>query len=75
MERLWIREVRRAARGATAPFGRQVALGCAAAVVGTVVASLVSLRFHGPAAQAAWAALLQSLATSPSGPASSLVTC
>jgi len=58
MERLWIREVRRAARGATAPFGRQVALGCAAAAVGTVVASLVSLRFHGPAAQAAWAALL-----------------
>jgi hypothetical protein len=57
MERLWIREVRRAARGATAPFGRQVALGCAAAVVGTVVASLLSLRFHGPAAQAAWAAL------------------
>jgi hypothetical protein len=57
MERLWIREVRRAARGATAPFGRQVALGCAAAAVGTVVASLLSLRFHGPAAQAAWAAL------------------
>jgi hypothetical protein len=31
MERLWIREVRRAARRASAPFARQVALGCGAA--------------------------------------------
>jgi hypothetical protein len=34
MERLWIREVRRAARRASAPFARQVALGCGAAAVG-----------------------------------------
>ena len=38
MERLWIREVRRAARRASAPFARQVAWGCGAAAVGTVVA-------------------------------------
>jgi hypothetical protein len=43
MERLWIREVRRAARRASAPFARQVALGCAAAAVGTMVASLLPL--------------------------------
>jgi hypothetical protein len=35
MERLWIREVRRAARCASA---RQVALGCGATAVGTIVA-------------------------------------
>jgi hypothetical protein len=39
MKRLWIREVRRAARRASDPFARQVALGCGAAVVGTMVAS------------------------------------
>jgi hypothetical protein len=33
MERLWIREVRRAARRASAPFARQVAFGCGAAAV------------------------------------------
>ena len=57
MERLWIREVRRAARRASAPFARQVALGCAAAAVGTMVASLLPLSLDGVAAQAAWAAL------------------
>ena len=57
MERLWIRELRRAARRATAPFARQVALGCAAAAVGTMVASLLPLLWDGPVAKAAWAAL------------------
>jgi hypothetical protein len=57
MERLWIREVRRAARRASAPFARQVALGCAAAAVGTMVASLLPLPLDGVAAHAAWAAL------------------
>jgi hypothetical protein len=38
MEWLWIREVRRAARCASAPFARQVALGCGATAVGTIVA-------------------------------------
>ena len=56
MERLWIREVRRAARRASAPFARQVALGCGAAAVGTMVASLLPLRW-GAAVQAVWAAL------------------
>jgi hypothetical protein len=58
MERLWIREVRRAARRASAPFARQVALGCGAAAVGTVVASLLPLQLDGAVAQAVWAALL-----------------
>jgi hypothetical protein len=57
MERLWVREVRRAARRASAPFGRQVALGCGAAAVGTVIASVVPLRSDGVAAHALWAAL------------------
>ena len=61
MEGLWIREIRRAARRASAPFARQVALGCGAAAVGTVVASLLPLLGDGPVAKAAWAA------TSPSG--------
>jgi hypothetical protein len=56
MERLWIREVRRAARRASAPFARQVALGCIAAAVGTVAASLLPLQLGGAAAQAVWAA-------------------
>ena len=56
MERLWIREVRRAARRASGPFARQVALGCGAAAVGTVVASLLPLQLDGVAAQAVWAA-------------------
>src|SRR5215217_4798498 len=56
MERLWIREVRRAARRASAPFARQVALGCGAAAVGTMVASLLPPRW-GAAVQAVWAAL------------------
>jgi hypothetical protein len=58
MERLWIREVRRAARRATAPFARLVTLGCAASAVGTMTASLLPLPLNGVAAQAAWAALL-----------------
>jgi hypothetical protein len=57
MERLWIREVRRAARRATAPFARQVALGCGAAAVGTMAASVLPLRLEGEAAHAVWAAL------------------
>jgi hypothetical protein len=57
MERLWIREVRRAARRASAPFVRQIALGCGAAAVGTIVASFLPLQWDGAVAQAAWAAL------------------
>jgi len=57
MERLWIREVRRAARRASAPFARQVALGCAAAAVGTIAASLLPTRWDDSVAQAVWAAL------------------
>jgi hypothetical protein len=57
MERLWIREVRRAARRASAPFARQVALGCGAAAVGTMVASLLPLQWDGAVAQAVWAAV------------------
>src|SRR5215207_1489371 len=57
MERLWTREVRRAARRASAPFARQVALGCGAAAVGTGAASVLPLQGDGSVAQAAWAAL------------------
>jgi hypothetical protein len=57
MEQLWIREVRRAARRASAPFARQIALGCGAAAVGTITASLLPLQLGGAAAQAAWAAV------------------
>jgi hypothetical protein len=57
MERLWIREVRRAARRASAPFARQVALGCAAAAVGTIIASLLPLEVDASVAQAVWAAV------------------
>ena len=57
MERLWIREVRRAARRASAPFARQVAVGCGAAAVGTMVASVLSRHWDGAVAQAVWAAL------------------
>jgi hypothetical protein len=57
MERLWIREVRRAARRASAPFARQVAFGCVAAAVGTMTASVLPLQLGGAAAQAVWAAL------------------
>jgi hypothetical protein len=57
MEWLWIREVRRAARRASAPFARQVALGCSAAAVGTIVASVLPLQRDGTVAQALWAAL------------------
>jgi hypothetical protein len=57
MERLWIREVRRAARRASAPFASQVALGCGAAAVGTIVASLLPVQSDGAVAQAVWAAL------------------
>jgi len=56
MERLWIREVRRAARRASAPFARLIVLGCAAAAVGTTVASVLPLQWGGAAAQAVWAA-------------------
>ena len=57
MERLWIREVRRAARRASAPLVLQVALGCGAAAVGTIVASLLPLQLDGAVAQAVWAAV------------------
>jgi hypothetical protein len=57
MERLWIREVRRAARRASSPFVRQIVWGCGAAAVGTMVASVVPLRLDGAVAQAVWAAL------------------
>jgi hypothetical protein len=56
IERLWIREVRRAARRASAPFTRQVVWGCGAAAVGTMVASLLPLQLDSAVAQAAWAA-------------------
>jgi len=57
MEWLWIREVRRAARRAGAPFARQVALGCGAAAVGTIAASVLRLHLDGSVEQAVWAAL------------------
>jgi hypothetical protein len=57
MERVWIREVRRAARRASAPFARQVALGCGAAAVGTMVAAVLPLQWNDAVAQAVWAAL------------------
>jgi hypothetical protein len=56
MERLWIREVRRAARRAGAPFARQIGLGCGAAAVGTMIASLLPLQLGGAVGQAVWAA-------------------
>jgi hypothetical protein len=55
MERLWIREIRRAARRASAPFAQQIAVGCGAAAVGTIVASLLPLQLDGAVAQAVWA--------------------
>jgi hypothetical protein len=57
MERLWIREVRRAARRASAPFVRQIALGCSAAAAGTIVASLLPLQLDGAVVPAVWAAV------------------
>jgi hypothetical protein len=57
MEQLWIREVRRAAQHASAPFARQVALGCGAAAVGTIAASVLPLAVDDTVAQALWAAL------------------
>jgi hypothetical protein len=57
MEQLWIREVRRAARRASAPFARQVVLGCGAAAVGTMAASLLRLQSAGVVVQAVWASL------------------
>jgi hypothetical protein len=57
MERLWLGEVRRAARRASAPFVRQIALGCVAAAVGTMVASLLPLQLDGALVQAVWAAV------------------
>ena len=74
MERLWIGEVRRAARRANAPFARQVALGCGAAAVGSRWSPPFCLchgmaqqrKPHGPRCG-------QSLDTSPSGLGSSSV--
>ena len=75
MERLWIREVRRAARHASAPFARQVALGCAAAAVGTIVASLLPLQLDGSVAQAVWAAVWAVAAYVAIWTDSSFITC
>jgi hypothetical protein len=57
MERLWIREVRRAARRANVPFARQIVWGCGAAAAGTMVASLLPVPLDGAVAQAVWAAV------------------
>src|SRR5215216_475652 len=57
MEGHWIREIRRAARRASAPFARQVALGCGAAAVGTIAASVLPPQWDGTLAQAVWAAV------------------
>ena len=57
MERLWIREARCAARRASAPFARQIALGCGAAAAGTMVASVLPLQWDAAVAQAVWAAV------------------
>ena len=57
MEGLWLREVRRGARRASAPFARQIALGCGATAAGTMAASLLPTRWDGSVAQAVWAAL------------------
>jgi hypothetical protein len=57
MERLWIREVRRAARRASAPFARQIIWGCGAAAAGTMVAFILPLQLDSHVAQAVWAAL------------------
>jgi hypothetical protein len=75
MERLWIREVRRAARRASAPFARQVALGCGAAAVGTIVASVVPCGGMARSRRPCGPLLGQWLATWPSGPGSSSFTC
>ena len=58
MERLWIREVRRAARRASAPFARQIVLGCGAAS-GRNDGRLpvLPLQLDGAVAQAVWAAV------------------
>jgi hypothetical protein len=57
MEQLWIREVRRAARRASAPFAQQIALGCGAAAVGSMAGSLLPLQVDGSVAQAVWTSL------------------
>ena len=57
MEKLWIREVRRATRRASAPFALQVALCCGAAALGTMVASVLPLHRDGAVARAIWAAV------------------
>jgi hypothetical protein len=74
MERLWIREVRRAIRRASAPFARQIALGGAAAV-GTIVASLLPLQLDGSVAQAVWAAVWAVAAYVAIWTDSSFITC
>jgi hypothetical protein len=58
MERLWIGEVRRAARRPSARFAWQLALACCAAAIGAMAASLLPLRLDSAAERAAWAALL-----------------
>ena len=54
MEWLWIREIRRAARRASAPFTRQIVLACGAAAAGTMVASVLPTQWDGVVAQASW---------------------
>ena len=56
-KQLWIREVRRAAQRAGAPFARQITLSCGAAAVGTIIASVVPLWWDGAVAQAISAAV------------------
>ena len=75
MERLWIREVRRAARRASAPFAQQIAWGCGAAAVGTMVAFLLPLQRDGFWRKPYGPLCGQSLDTSPSGQDSPLITC
>ena len=75
MERLWTREVRRAARQARAPFARQVALGCGAAAVGTGAASLLPLQWGARRRKPYGPLCGQQLDTSSSGPGSSFITC
>jgi hypothetical protein len=57
MERLWIREVRRAAQGASAPYARQIAFGCCAAAIGATAASVLPLPLDGAAERAVSAAV------------------
>jgi hypothetical protein len=75
MERLWIREARRAARRATAPFAWQIALSCGAAAVGTMAATLLPRLSSGAVDKLCGPLCGQWLAMLPSGAGSSFITC